>query len=327
MADANYLLGQNIELILKKFDIEYVEHYNRYSMACPIHGGDNKSACVIYKSDEFVNFKCFTHDCHNKIGCSFFNFVRFLLNKSAKETIDWVEENIGKVESFKVDNFYKNTKILTKNVKKLTHTISMREMQSNFVTTSDFYIKKGYSKEVLEKYWVGVYSNIKDRITVPVFDTEYTCCVGYSSRSLFKQCCICDQYHNYNKPCPVKSPKWKHSYKFSRTSLLYNQWAAKGKTLFLVEGPADVWRMVEAGFSNVVGLFGAFLTEDQKILLESSGATNIVTFLDPDEAGIEGAKSVEKYCKNMFNYHNISYHLEPADCTEREINKLCTQYC
>lgn len=88
MADANYLLGQNIELILKKFDIEYVEHYNRYSMACPIHGGDNKSACVIYKSDEFVNFKCFTHDCHNKIGCSFFNFVRFLLNKSAKETID-----------------------------------------------------------------------------------------------------------------------------------------------------------------------------------------------------------------------------------------------
>jgi 5S rRNA maturation endonuclease (ribonuclease M5) len=327
----NKLAENEICAILAHFNIKLNRLPGKYVGACPVHCGDSPTAfnysLNTNKNWRYCSWKCFTHNCHQKIGGSFLNFVGNVLNKSNNETLKWIEGVYGKLDEFKYDNFTKNTRLLTRNVKYLKNTISLKNLKSQFCGPSDYYINKGYSKELLEKYWVGIYLNLKDRVTVPVFDKDFVCCLGYSSRSLYKQCCICDQYHDYDKPCPVLSPKWKHSYKFHRNSLFYNQWEKPGNTIFLVEGPADTWRMIEAGIKNTWGIFGSSITDDQKLLLESSGATNIVTFLDPDEAGVHGAEMIKNYCKNLFNYHNIAYVKEPADCTEKEINKLCGQYC
>ena len=55
-------------------------------------------------------------------------------------------------------------------------------------------------------------------------------------------------------------------------------------------------------FSNTVGIFGSSINEDQLILLEASGALNIVILTDTDEAGNKASEQIIKKCGRRFNY-------------------------
>ena len=94
------------------------------------------------------------------------------------------------------------------------------------------------------------------------------------------------------------------------------------QTAILVEGQGDVWRMHEAGFSNTVGIFGSSINEDQLILLEASGALNIVILTDTDDAGNKAFEQIVKKCGRRFNYlrPQIS-HKDVGDMTTEQINQ------
>jgi 5S rRNA maturation endonuclease (ribonuclease M5) len=51
-----------------------------------------------------------------------------------------------------------------------------------------------------------------------------------------------------------------------------------------------------------VGIFGSSINEDQLILLEQSGALNLVVLTDYDEAGNKAAQQIMKKCGRRFNY-------------------------
>lgn len=74
-------------------------------------------------------------------------------------------------------------------------------------------------------------------------------------------------------------------------------------TVILVEGQGDVWRMHEAGHKNCVGIFGSSINDDQLLLLEQSGALNIVILTDSDEAGNKACGQIMKKCGRRFNYY------------------------
>jgi DNA primase len=61
-----------------------------------------------------------------------------------------------------------------------------------------------------------------------------------------------------------------------------------------------VWRLEENGIHNSVGIFGSSLSDCQKILLDSSGAMNLVVLTDNDEAGNKAAQSIKQKCQNTY---------------------------
>jgi DNA primase len=77
----------------------------------------------------------------------------------------------------------------------------------------------------------------------------------------------------------------------------------------------------EAGIENCVGIFGANMSDDQLVLLEKSGALNLVVLTDYDEAGHRAAEQIMKKCGRRFNYHrpNISQK-DIGDMTVEQIN-------
>ena len=60
--------------------------------------------------------------------------------------------------------------------------------------------------------------------------------------------------------------------------------------------------MHEAGYTNTVGIFGSSINEDQLILLEQSGALNLIILTDSDEAGNKAYEQIVKKCGRRFNY-------------------------
>lgn len=91
----------DIDLILKKADLlEYVRRAggelrgggNRYSCACPLHGGDNKTAFSVYFQDGRWKWNCFTGNCG---GGDAITFVEVWQGFS-----DLVERNGRRVSTF-----------------------------------------------------------------------------------------------------------------------------------------------------------------------------------------------------------------------------------
>ncbi len=72
---------------------------------------------------------------------------------------------------------------------------------------------------------------------------------------------------------------------------------AQTRCIVLTEGPFDVAKAYEAGLRNVVGSFGAALSEQQAIKLKNMadtlGADTILIAFDRDQAGREGAAKAE----------------------------------
>ena len=65
----------------------------------------------------------------------------------------------------------------------------------------------------------------------------------------------------------------------------------------------DNWRLYEAGIKNSVGIFGADLSDDQLIALESLSIFNVIILTDADEAGNKAANNIIEKCGRRFNYY------------------------
>ena len=87
---------------------------------------------------------------------------------------------------------------------------------------------------------------------------------------------------------------------------MYNFWFAKEHILetgsvILVESPGNVWKLEENGIHNSVGLFGCSLSDRQKLILDSSGAMNIIILTDNDDAGKKAAEQIQNKCSKTYN--------------------------
>ena len=79
------MVCDNIEELLNILGItEYKLLNNMVSMSCPIHGGDNVSACNLYYTGDSYrgNWKCRTHQCEQIFKPSILGFIRGCLSHS-----------------------------------------------------------------------------------------------------------------------------------------------------------------------------------------------------------------------------------------------------
>jgi len=176
---------------------------------------------------------------------------------------------------------------------------------------SAYYLQRGYSIEILDKYDVGTCTQPKkplyQRATVPIYDNSGEIIVGFTGRSIFAECPKCQDHHDPDKKCHF-FPKWKHTAGFQKENCLYNYWYAqdhilKSGVIVLVESPGNVWRLEEAGIHNSVAIFGAHLGPNQKKIIDASGALSIVCLLDNDEAGRKGAEKIHDQCAKMYRLY------------------------
>jgi 5S rRNA maturation endonuclease (ribonuclease M5) len=175
--------------------------------------------------------------------------------------------------------------------------VPRENIRNHLQIPSPYYIERGYKAETLDCFDVGLCNNPNKenfgRTIVPVYEENGKYMVGCSARSPYNKCDTCGLFHSPTEKCPdtcnrKRFEKWLHT--GNMASYLYNWWNARTSirdrgTAILVEGPGDVWRLVESGITNAVAMFGSSLSEEQEILLERSGATRIAVITDNDAAG------------------------------------------
>jgi hypothetical protein len=352
-------LCDNIDLLCETFDLNCKHNNKMITMACPIHGGDNESALnLYYVGDSYRgNWVCRTHHCERIFQPSIIGFLRGILSV---RTNNWIKDGdemysfdntmqmalkiLNKdIKDIKVNYTNMEKKAFIKNIQSISHIpdsldkLPTRQMVRKALDIpANYYLKRGYSQKILDKYDVGQCTNSNkemfDRIVVPIYNQQYSHMVGCSGRSIYEKCSKCSYYHNPNTDCinsefGWKYSKWKHNKDFKAKDHLYNLWFAKDYILktgiaVVVESPGNVWRLEEAGIHNSIAIFGTSLGDRQKMLLDCSGAMSLLILLDNDEAGQVGAKQIYDKCYRTYNIKTLSIiKNDIADMTIEDIQQ------
>jgi 5S rRNA maturation endonuclease (ribonuclease M5) len=325
-------------------------------MSCPIHGGDNPSALNLYHGvdgnyDYSVgNWVCRTHHCEKIFQPSIIGFMRGILSVSKmnwqkagdemypfSKTVelalkilkkDFKDINVSNINKEK-NNFSRHIHTISTPDIKHAPSITRVTIRNTLNIPSQYYLDRGFSSKILDKYDVGLCSNPKkemfNRVVVPIYNQDYTNMVGCTGRSIYNKCDKCGYFHNPKSDCVTgkyawKYSKWKHNKDFKSKDHLYNLWFAKKHIIesgvaIIVESPGNVWKLEQAGIHNSVAIFGTSMSDRQKMLLDCSGAMSIIIALDPDEAGLEGGKKITEKCSRTYNTKTI-------DCLETDIGEM-----
>ena len=337
----------NIENLLNALDIEEFKMSNKMiTMSCPIHGGDNPSAVNIYHTGDYYrgNWRCRTHNCDSTFKSSIIGFVRGVLSKtkyrwnregdetaSFQEAVDFclslLNKNIKDIKISRADAEKNTFARIVENVKQTNQNssplskITKAQVRESLQIPSQYYLDRGYTKEILNRYDVGLCDNpnkeMHNRIVVPIYSIDGKVIVGCTGRSVFGSCSKCGHYHMSTSECPDKEDvwkycKWKHNFGFKSQEHLYNFWFAKdhiqkSRSIILVESPGNVWRLEEAGIHNSVAIFGSSLSDKQKLLIDSSGAMNIILLMDNDDAGQKAINQITEKCKKIYRIYSPTF--------------------
>ncbi len=307
---------------MEEFGIDLQQDDYMYHGRCPIHDGDNRTAFNLYKGGDTRPgyWCCWTKHCERKFKSTPIGFVRGILTKDNKDisfdqTINWICNFLGQpIGGIKVDHAQTEQRDFCSLVRKINKTvptaekgISRLEVRRKLDIPARFFLERQYPAEILDRFDVGYCADMTKpmggRVVIPVYDESKLFCVASSGRSIHARCNKCGMHHAKAAECPHKDPyknlrfsKWRHSGAIN--SYLYNYWNAKPVikktgTVVIVEGPGDVWRLVQYGVENVVALTGNALSDSQQIILEMSGASTVIDLLDNDEAGKVGSAQLK----------------------------------
>ena len=328
----------NIEELLSELGVDFRCNGKMLVGPCPVHGGDNPSAWNLYPEGEEVRgyWVCRTHHCEKKkakndkliYGSTLIGFVRGVLSQqknryvSYKDSVNFIVKFLGytslsdvnkpNAETIERRKYVSSMRKLSIAPKQEKIGWTREKLRNTLEIPSKYYIDRGYSKEVLDKYDVGLY-NKRNRVVVPVYDDKYGYVAGFLGRSTNPQCERCKKWHSPSTSCPKTGQQIKEAEKwlngsFKSTNYLYNYWFAlpniqKCGTAILVEGAGDVWRLEENGVHISLGLFGTELTDSQRVLLDRSGALSVIVLLDPDKAGKEGANKLKSQLGRQYRMY------------------------
>lgn len=353
-------LCDNIDSLLESLDLSFRHNQKMICMSCPIHGGDNSSALNIYPEGDTYrgNWKCRTHGCEKIFKGSILGFIRGVISNqkygwtkdgdeacSFEEAVQFATSFIKKdLSQIKISKIDRDKKIFTNVINYITtsntvitHKITRQHIIKTLKIPASYYVNRNYSSDILLKYDVGLCDRpdkeMFDRVVVPIYDNDYKYMVGCTGRSIYEKCDNCRCYHNSKNTCPEDSykwkyPKWKHNADFKSQNHLYNLWFAKkfileSGTAIIVESPGNVWRLEENNIHNSVAMFGSSLSDRQKILLDSSGAMNLVILTDNDDAGHKAADQIKSKCQNT--YRIFTPKISCADVGEMNSEQINTE--
>jgi 5S rRNA maturation endonuclease (ribonuclease M5) len=197
-----------------------------------------------------------------------------------------------------------------------------------------YYLERGYRAETLQKFEVGLVteprSRVHGRTFYPVYDAYGTTIIGGVARSCDPLCASCRLCHPAQGPCPGVE-RYRVIGKFVDKHHLYNQHHAYNhikthRTVILVEGAGDVWRLDEAGIHHAVALFGCELTDPQKIQIECLPGHRVLICLDDDRAGRQATATIAAQIRSKDVITLTPTRKDPGDMTPAELRTLFKDY-
>jgi DNA primase len=191
-------------------------------------------------------------------------------------------------------------------------------------------LRAGFLPDTLRSFEVG-FDRWHYRVTYPIRDIVGQL-VGISGRTVID---AVPRYKVYDKEYIAWGLGERQGWQ--RGNVLYNAWQLYGRLyhcsepteIVIVEGfKACMW-VHQAGFTNVVGLLGHYLTQPQQWILENTGA-KLYLFLDNNPPGWDGCeKAGLALAKTIPHVHVILYperlwndeDAQPDSCTVDEIHQ------
>lgn len=309
----------------------YNEHY---SSNCIIHDGDKKDALNVY-FNQYGSVRgrwvCATRGCHKTFRNSVIGFCRGVLSSRHcgwskpgdeiygwSDTLKYIKQLYGidgstKAQSINSEKKKFNNAFGGYNQTKEKKIICTKEKYLWYYSSPPQYFReRGFSSETLEKYNVrycdSPNSKLYRRCCVPVFDGEARNVIGISART------TCDE-----------EPKWRNTTNFPASTSLYNyefasEYIKRSRTAIIVEGPADIWKLYEAGIYNAVGIWGTELNDYKKFLLDKLGVMKLVLALDNDKAGRDAIEKIKRETGRIYNTVEIALPSEFNDIGETPID-------
>jgi 5S rRNA maturation endonuclease (ribonuclease M5) len=297
--------------ILPNLDVS--DFSSKIYTSCPIHGGDNPHGCAIFlDSKPVVTWRCFTNHCEEQ-GKNIFNLVSQILKIGYYQAVEYVEE------------LYRDENVIIL-PRQITTEKDVRVPKCYY--PSSYFIQRGFSPYTLRRFKVGFCydksSPFYGRHIAPLIHKQK--CYGIAGRTCWDECSKCGSYHNPEYDCPTYFiPKWKFSKGCSTNSLFYNFSAKnhvkKKSEVILVEGQSDVWRLYEAGYYNVFGLMGGYITEERMNVLKRLGVKRVLLLMDNDEAGRKHEESIDNFLSN-FDFQVDSQCVSGKDISDCSIKYL-----
>lgn len=170
----------------------------------------------------------------------------------------------------------------------------------------DYMLGRGFSLDTIRYFEIG-YSEVQDRIVIPVRD-ESGALVGFSGRALREE-----QYPKYwDKGLPKRF-------------VLFNLNNCVGKDVIVTEGPLDAMMVHQAGFPDVVAIFGGGFAGGQREKLTRFVRSCIIFTDNPavDEAGAELLEKIsttlQRAGKEIFVASYPPHVKDPGEMSEKQI--------
>jgi DNA primase len=267
-----------------------LEHYNlladfktrddKLTGPCPIHKGDSKTAFHIDLQKNA--YHCFTR-CKAmgfKGGGNIIDFVAEVertgtrpqdIRKAAQLILDWTGN--GQTGERQEKETPKKRKPGTKKNSPLT-------FQLQLDPDHPYFEKRGLTKETMEHFGLGYAHKgiMKGRICIPLHDHKGNL-VAYAGRAL-------------EEKLAEEEGKYKFPANFLKSLVLFNFHRIKEfKTLILVEGFFDCFKIHQAGYPNVCALMGTAMSDFHEKLIIAH-FKSIIIMLDDDPAGKECTKDI-----------------------------------
>lgn len=327
--------------LLHALELSLPKTNKMYFGCCPIHGGNNRNALNLYFDGDSVPgyWRCNSRHCEKVFKQTIIGFVRGVLShqkygwtgptskKSASfgEAVDWCCRFLETpFRDIKVDHDELEKRRFAAGVNVIGRRANPQEgsglsriefRKKLFSIPAPYFVNRGWSPQILNRYDVGAPRNPRhdmvNRVVVPIYDNDYRSVIGETGRSIFGRCPKCDLFHgDHDCPSPADAGlfcKWRNS-NFSREGCLYNYWFSKNLikksgVAVIVEGPGDLWRLVEANINIGVGLLGTSLSDQQQILLEMSGALDLIIVTNSDAAGQLSSENLKQRLGRSFRLH------------------------
>jgi DNA primase len=212
----------------------------------------------------------------------------------AYRTVRRIKENGG------IDGFQETTPSPAVKTRPLDAPILPSTITPIFETPHKHYLqKRGFDPEYLvEKYdlkschTVGLY---RWRIIIPIYLNKTL--VNFTARAIRKG--LEPRYRH----CPNDRAV------VPRRDIFYNIDNVKGKSVVIVEGPTDVWRIGDGAICS----FGTEVTDGQIALLLKKKIKNVYILFDKGDNEDEQAKELSKRLNLLFDYVEILELIDEAD--------------
>lgn len=321
-------LNENVELVFKKLNVEYEIFGDNVYSKCPIHEGSDNPRALSFSIDKGI-WKCWTRDCQFHYRNDIFGLIAGVLSsRSHKEqtfsdALKWscellnIKHKGGSSSNKKViienDPFIDTINILSECDKEIHH--DAIKVDFDLSTPSEYFISRGFDYKTLEYFQISDCTDkgpMYDRAVIPIHNDDGTNVIGLIGRTT----------KEYKKPKFLFHPKG-----FDKRYCLYNYHRAinsieRTHTLFIVEGQGDVWKLYEAGVTNVVSILGKTITKEQESKINKMPITKIVILTDNDQAGRESKVQIKRQFGRM--YKLIFPKMTSKDIGEMKIKDIKT---